>query len=76
MTGPGPSWLQRQGLALLTDYYELTMCAGYLTEGRAEQQVCFEYFFRALPPHAGFAVVEAEEDRLASFDAGGQLARL
>lgn len=51
-----PHWRTREGLALLTDFYELTMMAGYLKEDRAETQVCFEYFFRNLPPHAGFAV--------------------
>lgn len=50
------SWFQREGLALLTDFYELTMMAGYLAEGRAEQHVCFEYFFRDLPHDSGFAV--------------------
>ena len=54
---PGPDrWFQREGLALLTDFYELTMMAGYFKYGRLHQQVCFDYFFRALPPHAGFAV--------------------
>jgi len=50
------AWYQRQGLALLTDLYQLTMVAGYIKEGRAGQRVCFEYFFRSLPPQAGFAV--------------------
>ncbi|MDZ4857584.1 MAG: nicotinate phosphoribosyltransferase [Candidatus Hydrogenedentes bacterium] len=49
-------WRTRDGLALLTDFYELTMMAGYLKEDRADLRVCFEYFFRHLPPHAGFAV--------------------
>lgn len=49
-------WFQREGIALLTDFYELTMMAGYLAEGRAEQRVCFEYFFRELPHDSGFAV--------------------
>ncbi|MCC6794657.1 MAG: nicotinate phosphoribosyltransferase [Candidatus Hydrogenedentes bacterium] len=49
-------WRTREGLALLTDFYELTMMAGYLKEHRAESRVCFEYFFRYLPPHAGFGV--------------------
>lgn len=51
-----PAWFKREGLALLTDMYELTMMAGYLREGRAESRVCFEYFFRSLPPDAGFAI--------------------
>jgi len=50
------AWFERKGLGLLTDFYELTMMAGYLKEGRAGQEVTFDYFFRSLPPHAGFAV--------------------
>ena len=55
------AWYRRDGLALLTDFYELTMMAGYLKEGRDDQQVCFEYFFRSLPPHGGFAVAAGLE---------------
>ena len=50
------SWYKRERLGLFTDFYELTMMAGYLKEGRANQQVAFDYFFRSLPPHAGFGV--------------------
>ena len=53
---PAKPWCQREGLALLTDLYELTMVAGFWKERRADQRVCFEYFFRRLPPNAGFAV--------------------
>ncbi len=49
-------WQQREGMALLTDFYELTMLAGYLKHGLAEQRVAFEYFFRTLPPHTGFVL--------------------
>lgn len=56
MTYGPDGWYARRGLALLTDFYELTMMAGYWKEGRAGQEVAFEYFFRSLPPHAGFAV--------------------
>ncbi len=55
------NWFRRQGLALLTDFYELTMMAGYLREGKAEQHVCFDYFFRSLPPHTGFAIAAGLE---------------
>lgn len=51
-----PDWIKREGLALLTDFYELTMMAGYWKDGRTQQRVQFEYFFRSLPPHTGFAV--------------------
>ena len=56
MTDRLEAWYRHEGLALLTDFYELTMMAGYFKEGRADQQVSFDYFFRSLPPHAGFAI--------------------
>ncbi len=61
MTAPGSSWFAREGLALLTDFYELTMIAGYIKEDRAHARVCFEYFFRNLPPNSGFAVAAGLE---------------
>ncbi|HDP35274.1 MAG TPA: nicotinate phosphoribosyltransferase [Candidatus Hydrogenedentes bacterium] len=56
MSGNGSNWFNREGLALLTDFYELTMMAGHLKDGRTEQRVSFDYFFRAMPSHTGFAV--------------------
>lgn len=56
MSGPAAAWFRREGLALLTDFYELTMMAGQWREGRMDRRVSFDYFFRALPPHTGFAV--------------------
>lgn len=53
---PNRPWFQREGLALLTDFYELTMMAGQWHERRADGRVTFNYFFRSLPPHTGFAV--------------------
>ena len=55
------TWYRRDHLALLTDFYELTMMAGYLKEGRADQEVTFDYFFRSLPPHGGFAIAAGLE---------------
>ncbi|HOE65001.1 MAG TPA: nicotinate phosphoribosyltransferase [Candidatus Hydrogenedentes bacterium] len=57
MNAPFAPWFQREGIALLTDLYELTMMAGYLREHRPDRRVSFEYFFRTLPPHNGFAIV-------------------
>ena len=37
-------------MALLTDFYELTMMRTVL-ERAVKPAVCFEYFFRELPPH-------------------------
>lgn len=56
MSHPENPWFRREGLALLTDFYELTMMAGQWREKRTEQRVTFNYFFRSLPPDAGFAV--------------------
>lgn len=53
---PAEGWHRRDGMALLTDLYQLTMMAGYWRTGRADKPVAFNYFFRSLPPHAGFAV--------------------
>jgi len=62
-TGDSPvaPWVSRDGMVLLTDLYELTMMAGYWKEGRVSQRVAFEYFFRSLPPDAGFAVAAGLE---------------
>jgi len=56
MTGTQTPWYNRAGLALLTDLYELTMMAGYYRVAHNNREVAFDYFFRKLPPHAGFAV--------------------
>lgn len=63
MTWRNP-WFRREGLALLTDFYELTMMAGQWREQRADQRVVFNYFFRTLPPHTGFAVFAGLESVL------------
>lgn len=57
-------WARRQDFALSTDLYELTMFYGYWKYGRHEQKACFEYFFRALPPHNGFALFAGLEQVL------------
>ena len=64
MTTRAHHWQDEANLALLTDFYELTMGAGYLKERREEQEVCFEYFFRSLPPHAGFGIAAGLESFL------------
>lgn len=53
---PVSAWKQRKNLALLTDFYELTMLAGYVRQGLAEQPAVFEYFYRTLPPHTGLVI--------------------
>jgi nicotinate phosphoribosyltransferase len=68
MTDTPKDWWRREGLALLTDFYELTMMAGYWKDGRADQRVSFNYFFRSLPPHAGFGVMAGLEPFLDYLD--------
>lgn len=41
---------------LLTDFYELTMLAGYLEEGMTEEPAVFDLFFRHNPFHGGYTV--------------------
>ena len=62
--GPEQDWVARRGLALLTDLYELTMIGGYHSRGMHEIPACFEYFFRSLPPHTGYAVFAGLEPLL------------
>ncbi|MGC8738318.1 MAG: nicotinate phosphoribosyltransferase [Candidatus Hydrogenedens sp.] len=57
-------WFERKNLALLTDLYQLTMMAGYFKEGRGQIPVTFDYFFRSLPPHSGFAIFAGLESFL------------
>ncbi len=47
--------------ALLTDLYQLTMTYGYFREGKAEQPVVFDMFFRQLPPNCGYAIAAGLE---------------
>lgn len=54
--------------ALLTDFYQLTMMAGYVRHGRAERPAVFEYFFRGLPEHTGFCVFAGLEDLLSDME--------
>jgi nicotinate phosphoribosyltransferase len=54
-------WARREDLALLTDYYQLTMMGGYWKTGRRDLQACFNYTFRDLPPHNGFAITAGLE---------------
>ncbi len=57
-------WVRREDLALLTDYYQLTMMGGYWKTGRRDLRACFAYTFRDLPPHTGFAIAAGLEQLL------------
>lgn len=64
MTDASSRWARREDLALLTDFYELTMMNGYWRSGRQQLTASFEYFFRELPTHTGFAVAAGLEQLL------------
>jgi nicotinate phosphoribosyltransferase len=57
-------WARREDLALLTDFYQLTMMGGYWKTGRKDLTACFNYVFRDLPPHNGFAIAAGLEQLL------------
>lgn len=46
---------------LMTDEYQLAMADSYLAQGKADGQVAFELFVRALPPERGFLVAAGLE---------------
>jgi nicotinate phosphoribosyltransferase len=51
-----PSTLYRPSLALLTDFYELTMAQAYFTAGVAETPAVFNLFFRKHPFGGGYTI--------------------
>ena len=57
-------WARREDLGLLTDFYQLTMMGGYLKTGRLDLKACFDYTFRDLPLHTGFAITAGLEQLL------------
>jgi nicotinate phosphoribosyltransferase len=61
-------WAKRENLALLTDFYQLTMMGGYWKTGQKDLQACFNYTFRGLPPDSGFAVTAGLEQLLDLID--------
>ena len=65
MTSSISPWVRREGMALLVDFYELTMLAGYQATGRCERRACFDYSFRELPVDSGFATSAGLEQVLA-----------
>jgi nicotinate phosphoribosyltransferase len=54
------SW---ENMALLTDLYQLTMCAAYFEEGR-DERASFELFIRDMPPHRSYLIAAGLESAL------------
>ena len=53
--------MKRKDLALLTDFYEITMAGGYYETGRADEIAYFDLFFRRVPDNGGFAIMAGLE---------------
>lgn len=50
-----------RNLTMLTDFYEITMSNGFLENGKADEIVYFDMFFRRVPDNAGFAIMAGLE---------------
>ena len=57
-----PSYLYRPSLALLTDFYELTMAYAAWKSGAARKEAAFTLSFRENPYRGGFSVAAGLED--------------
>jgi nicotinate phosphoribosyltransferase len=52
--------------ALLTDFYELTMAAGYFEQGKASDTAAFDLYFRQNPFNGGYSIAAGLEDAVHS----------
>ena len=50
----------KRNLTTMTDFYELTMSAGYLDEGYKDKIAVFDMFFRKVPDGGGYAIMGTE----------------
>lgn len=53
--------MNKRNLTMLTDFYEITMTNGFLENGKADEIVYFDMFFRRIPDNAGFAIMAGLE---------------
>ena len=47
----------KRNLTTMTDFYELTMSAGYLDEGYVDKIAVFDMFLRRVPDGGGYAIM-------------------
>ena len=53
--------MEAKNLAMLCDFYELTMGNGYFKNGFYQKKTYFDVFFRSVPDHGGFAIAAGLE---------------
>lgn len=51
----------KENLTMLTDFYEITMANGFFANGRRDQTVYFDMFFRRVPDGGGVAIAAGLE---------------
>ncbi len=58
------SWesMEKNKLALIADFYELTMAAGYFASGKQAEIAYFDLFFRTIPDGGGYAVAAGQSE--------------
>lgn len=59
--GPGDRQLYQSSLALLTDFYELTMAYSYWKRGMDRKEAVFHHFFRRAPFKGGYTIAAGLE---------------
>ena len=63
MKKPELDFVNKTNMSLLTDFYELTMCASYL-ENKRNEAATFDLFIRKLPPNRSYFVFAGLEQVL------------
>ncbi len=48
--------MDNRNLTMLVDFYEMTMANGFLINGKGEETVYFDMFFRKVPDNGGYAI--------------------
>ena len=54
-------WDEDINLAMLTDFYEITMSNAYFKQGMKDTVAVFDMFFRDVPESGGFAIMAGVE---------------
>ena len=53
--------MDSRNLTMLVDFYEMTMANGFLLNGKGNETVYFDMFFRKVPDNGGYAIAAGLE---------------